>query len=269
MTLALDPQAMRAMGHQLIDSLVDMMCDPSIPALRRATPDEMTVRVEPDRAVARTGLLRRLRASAGRRLSPISSRLDHPGYFAFIPACGTWPGALGDLMASALNIYAGSWMEAAGPSQVELAVLDWFKEWIGYPQSAAGVLVSGGSAANLTALACAREALLGAMTDRVVVYASDQAHSSVARAARVLGFRLRPGAGAPNRRDAADPRVDALAGADRRRSQGAGRRPLAGRGRPRAHEHGRGRPADRDGRAVPRARAVAARRRRVRRRSRH
>jgi glutamate/tyrosine decarboxylase-like PLP-dependent enzyme len=57
------------------------------------------------------------------------------------------------------------------------------------PEEAAGVLVSGGSAANLTALACAREALLGAMSDEVVAYLSDQAHSSMARAARVLGFR--------------------------------------------------------------------------------
>jgi glutamate/tyrosine decarboxylase-like PLP-dependent enzyme len=88
-----------------------------------------------------------------------------------------------------MNVYAGTWMEAAGPSRVELIVLDWFKEWIGYPDDAAGVLVSGGSAANITALACAREALLGPMTDRAVAYACDQSHSSVARAARLLGFR--------------------------------------------------------------------------------
>src|SRR5947209_17466020 len=41
----------------------------------------------------------------------------------------------------------------------------------------------------MTALACAREAVVGAMSDRLVVYCSDQAHSSVARAARILGFR--------------------------------------------------------------------------------
>jgi glutamate/tyrosine decarboxylase-like PLP-dependent enzyme len=80
-------------------------------------------------------------------------------------------------------------LESAGPSELELVVLDWFKEWIGYPAEAEGVLVSGGSAANMTALACAREALLGAMSEQVVAYVSDQAHSSVARAARVLGFR--------------------------------------------------------------------------------
>jgi glutamate/tyrosine decarboxylase-like PLP-dependent enzyme len=92
-------------------------------------------------------------------------------------------------MASALNIYACSRMEAAGPSQIELVVLDWFKQWIGYPGEAAGVLVSGGSAANITALACAREALLGTMSDRAVIYVSDQSHSSIARASRLLGFR--------------------------------------------------------------------------------
>jgi glutamate/tyrosine decarboxylase-like PLP-dependent enzyme len=68
-------------------------------------------------------------------------------------------------------------------------VLDWFRQWVGYPEEAAGVLVSGGSAANLTALACAREDRIGVMDARAVVYMSDQTHSSLARAARALGFR--------------------------------------------------------------------------------
>ena len=80
-------------------------------------------------------------------------------------------------------------MEAAGPSQVELEVLGWFKDWIGFPPDAAGSLVSGGSAGNMTALACARETLAGPMRDDLVLYVSDQAHSSIARAARILGFR--------------------------------------------------------------------------------
>jgi glutamate/tyrosine decarboxylase-like PLP-dependent enzyme len=59
---------------------------------------------------------------------------------------------------------------------------------VGYRVRAGGVLGSGGSAANLTAIACAREALLGAMTGDAMLYLSDQTHSSVARAARALGF---------------------------------------------------------------------------------
>jgi glutamate/tyrosine decarboxylase-like PLP-dependent enzyme len=186
--LALDPDAMRALGHRTVDALVDLLTDPATPCLRRATPEEMERRVAPtvpEQPRAFEELLGQLRED----VFPFMSRLDHPGYFAFIPACGTFPAALGDFMASALNPYVGSWMESAGPSRLELVVLDWFKRWIGYPPEAAGVLLSGGSAANMTALACAREALLGPMTDTVVAYVSDQAHSSLARAARLLGFR--------------------------------------------------------------------------------
>ena len=120
---------------------------------------------------------------------PFACLNGHPRFFAFVPGGGTFPGMLGDFIASAVNFEVSSWMEAAGPSRVEAIVLDWFKDWISYPPGAAGVLVSGGSAANLTALACAREAIVGPMRDDLVIYACDQTHSSVARAARALGFR--------------------------------------------------------------------------------
>ena len=68
-------------------------------------------------------------------------------------------------------------------------MLGWFAEWVGYPRDADGILVSGGSAANLTALGCAREARAGNMRDDLAIYVSNQSHSSIARAARTLGFR--------------------------------------------------------------------------------
>src|SRR5206468_489394 len=102
------------------------------------------------------------------------------------------------------------WSLSSGPSQLELVVLDWFKQWIGYPSDAAGVLTSGGSAANMTALACARESVVGAMSDRLVVYCADHAHSSVARAARILGFRPDRGAQRARPRCVARPRTRRL-----------------------------------------------------------
>lgn len=179
---------MRRLGYETVDMLVERLADDSVPALRRASPSEMRARLagpQPDRPEELTQILAQLE----RDVLPFMGRSEHPGYFAFIPFGGTWPGALGDFVASALNVYAGSWMESAGPSQVELEVLDWFKDWIDYPATAAGSLVSGGSAANMAALACAREAVAGSMAPDLVVYVSDQAHSSLARAARVLGFR--------------------------------------------------------------------------------
>jgi aromatic-L-amino-acid decarboxylase len=176
---------MRALGYKTVDALVDWLADTTQPPIRRATPEEMA---------------RRLGAATGESFDdalatlfddviPFTSRSAHPRFFAYVPFAGTWPGALGDFVASACNVYAGSWQEGAGPTQLELEVLDWFKEWVGYPAASAGSLLTGGSAANLTAIACAREALVGAMRDDLVIYASDQAHSSIGRAARILGFR--------------------------------------------------------------------------------
>jgi aromatic-L-amino-acid/L-tryptophan decarboxylase len=185
--LALDPETMRELGYRVVDLLVES-AGADNPPLRRASPAEMRERLSglpPDGPQPFSDVLRRLE----RDVLPFRSRVDHPRFLAFIPGSGTWPGALADLIASACNVYAGSWMESAGPSQVELEVLGWFKDWIGYPSGAAGSLTSGGSAANMTALACAREAKTGAMRDDVVLYVSDQAHSSIARGARVLGFR--------------------------------------------------------------------------------
>jgi aromatic-L-amino-acid/L-tryptophan decarboxylase len=187
--LALDPETMRRLGYQTVDLLVDRWVGLGAqPVLRRGTPTELAHRLDkppPEGPQSFERILEQLATD----VLPFISNNDHPGYFAYVPGAGTWPGALGDLIASACNLEVSSWVQAAGPSQVELTVLGWFKQWIGYPEQAAGVLVSGGSAANLTALACAREALLGAMSDQVVAYLSNQAHSSMARAARVLGFR--------------------------------------------------------------------------------
>jgi aromatic-L-amino-acid decarboxylase len=222
--LGLDAETMRRLGYQTVDLLVEWMADPrGGPVLRRGSREELERRLggaAPEGPQEFTGILERLRAD----VLPFASRGDHPGYFAFIPSCGNWPSALGDLIASVCNFYAGSWMESAGPSQVELTVLDWFKGWLDYPAEAEGILLSGGSAANMTALACAREALLGAMSDRVVAYVSDQSHSSLARAARILGFRPDQVRVLPVD-DRFRLRPDALAGA-MAADRGAGRQPL-------------------------------------------
>ena len=186
--LALDAETMRSIAHRTIDFLVDWLEDAEAPPLRRATPAEMRERLSgpaPETGRPFDELLEQLASD----VLPYASRTGHPRFFAFIPGGGTWPGALADFIASACNVYAGSWMESAGPSQVELEVISWFKEWLGYPPEAAGTLVTGGSSANLAALACARESVGGEIPEELVLYVADQAHSSIARSARLLGMR--------------------------------------------------------------------------------
>jgi glutamate/tyrosine decarboxylase-like PLP-dependent enzyme len=214
---------MREIGYRTVDLLVDQLTDPGIPAMRRGRGEELRARLLAP-APAKPRVWDELLAQLDRDVLTPMSRLAHPGYFAFIPASSTFAGALGDLIAAAIDIDVGSWMSAAGPSQLELTVLEWFKEWIGYPTGAAGILVSGGSAANITALACARESLVGAGSDLAVAYVADQTHSSVARAARLIGFRPDQLRVLPTD-DARRIRLDALAGAIEADAQ-AGRHPL-------------------------------------------
>ena len=187
--LALDADTMREMGYRVVDMLVEQSSRlASEPVIRMASRSEMEAALaEPAPATGQPfgALLDRLASD----VLPFVGHFDHPRFFGYIPGAGSWPAALGDLIAAATNIDAGSWREAAGPIQLELTVLDWFRDWLGFDDGAAGVLVSGGSAANLTAIACAREALVGPMSAQIVAYTSDQTHSSLARAARHLGFR--------------------------------------------------------------------------------
>lgn len=179
---------MRELGYRTIDMLVERITGPPGPVVQAAPPEALRERLAmepPEGPAAFEEILEGLE----RDVLPYVARISHPGYLAFIPGEGTWPGALGDLIASALNIDTCWWLGASGPSALELAVIDWLRQWVGYPEGAAGVLVSGGSASNLTALACAREALIGPMDEQAIVYMSDQSHSSLARAARALGFR--------------------------------------------------------------------------------
>jgi len=122
-----------------------------------------------------------------REVLPFATRLDHPRCFAFIPSSPTWPSVLADFIAAGYNINTVTWLVASGPSQLELAVIDWFRRWLGYPESAGGLFTSGGSAAGLDALVAAREA--AGHPERATVYMSDQSHSVLSRAAMIIGVR--------------------------------------------------------------------------------
>ncbi len=124
---------------------------------------------------------------AAREILPIALSLDHPRCFGFIPSQPTWPGVLADFMIAGFNVNQCSWLISSGPSQLELVVIDWFRRWIGYPESAGGLLTSGGSAANLDALVAAREAV--DHPERASLYMSDQSHSALVKAARIIGLR--------------------------------------------------------------------------------
>jgi glutamate/tyrosine decarboxylase-like PLP-dependent enzyme len=148
------------------------------------------------------------------KVAPYACRVNHPRFLAFVPGAPTFLSALGDFLCAGTNFFAGVWFEAPGPSEVELVVLDWFREFLGMPAGTEGILTSGGSEANLTALVVARERLPLADRGRAVLYLTEQRHWSVDRAAKVIGLapdQLRPVAADENYRLAPAALAEAVA----------------------------------------------------------
>jgi len=119
---------------------------------------------------------------------PVSLNTAGPGYLAYIPGGGLFPSAVADLIAGAVNRYVGVWAAAPALAELEANVIRWFCRMVGYPPEARGFLTTGGSLANLTAVVTARRERLPESFLGGTLYASDQVHHSVVKAAVLAGF---------------------------------------------------------------------------------
>ncbi|NYT60039.1 aminotransferase class V-fold PLP-dependent enzyme [Alcaligenaceae bacterium] len=164
----------------------------------RATPQPQVVRMADDAALA---ILRAIGIPRkGRPLTEVIQEMvekvyyhraqaDHPRFFAFVPGPCSPLSAIGDLLTATYNPHAGNWLESSGPSCIEQQLIRWLADNLGLPQSCGGLFVSGGSMANLTALAVARDQKLQAHErSKGVAYVSEQTHSSVAKGLKIIGF---------------------------------------------------------------------------------
>ncbi|MCF6192935.1 MAG: aminotransferase class V-fold PLP-dependent enzyme [Kangiellaceae bacterium] len=112
----------------------------------------------------------------------------HPGFMAYVPGGGIFHAGLADLIAKVSNRYVG--IDAVAPlmNQIEVDVVKWLCEMIGYPTTSGGTLTSGGSLANLTAVICARTLVMGDEFAKGCVYASEFVHHSQWKAFHAAGI---------------------------------------------------------------------------------
>lgn len=173
----------------------------------------------PEKGIAFTDALDRVMAA----VTP-SFNTAGPGYLAYIPGGGLFESALAEFIAGALNRYVGVGQAAPGFVAIEAEALRWLADIVGYPSGARGILTSGGSLANFSAVVAARVDRLGEDLDQGVVYTGDQVHHSVAKAARLAGIREKNVFAAPSderfrvRLDAIERAID--------RDLAAGKRPF-------------------------------------------
>ena len=107
---------------------------------------------------------------------------------AYVPTAPSIAATMFDLVVSASSIFAGNWEAGAGAIAAENQAIRWLADLAGFPPTAGGVFVSGGSAANLSALATARDAYIDrhGRPSRPTIAVTDEVHASVRAAARVM-----------------------------------------------------------------------------------
>ena len=185
--LTMTPQAMRELAAKATEALVERIAglesEKAWDGEFRNVLEEQLGGPPPETGLPAEDVL----AQAVHQVLPFAARLDHPRFFGFVPSSPTWPGVVADFLAAGFNINSCTWLVSSGTGQLELVVTDWMRRWIGYPESAGGLLTSGGSAASVEAMVAAREA--AGHPDRFAVYMSDQSHSALKRATVIAGAR--------------------------------------------------------------------------------
>jgi aromatic-L-amino-acid decarboxylase len=191
------PEEFRRHGHELIDRIADYRAGlADLPvgsstepgAVRAALPGVPPDAPEPFEAVF---------ADLDRVILPGLTHWQHPRFFGYFPANSNLAGVLGDVMSTGLGVLGLSWQASPALTELEEVVVDWVRRMVGLPESFRGVIQDTASTCTLVALLCARERSTGFGLDRgglqaedrpLTVYASDQSHSSVEKAALLAGF---------------------------------------------------------------------------------
>jgi glutamate/tyrosine decarboxylase-like PLP-dependent enzyme len=186
--LELSAEEMRQIGYRVVDSIVRHLSTLSDqPVGSKGDPATLLPRFDeppPEHGVPFPELLDQLE----REVLSSTMHVNHPRFFAYVPGPSNFIGAMADALISGYNVFAGTWISGSGAAAVELATVSWLRGLCGFPQAAGGLFVSGGTMANLTALAVARRVILHDRVEGAVVYLSDQGHSSLEKTLHLLGF---------------------------------------------------------------------------------
>lgn len=193
----MDPEEFRRVGHNLIDWIADFRRTiEARPVMAQVHPGDIRDRLSatlPE--VPRSG--RELLDSLEHDILPGITHFQHPMFYGWFPANAGLASVLGDLASSGIGALGISWESAPALTEVEQIVTDWLRERCHLDPSWRGSISEGASASTLTALLIAREKAsrlsqnrggLQSVTEPLVVYTTEHAHSSVAKAALLAGY---------------------------------------------------------------------------------
>lgn len=195
----MDPEAFRVWGKKVVDWIADYLANPErYPVLPDVKPGDIRRRlpgVPPENPEPMSEIVK----DVERVVAPGLTHWNHPCFMAYFASSASAPGILGEMFCSAFNVNAMLWRSSPAATELEELALDWFRQMIGLPAGFDGVIYDGASVSTMHAVAAAREVAPGLNSrelglcgrsdaPRLRLYTSEQAHSSVEKAAITLGI---------------------------------------------------------------------------------
>lgn len=204
----LDVEAFRRQAHQLVDWMVEYLEQVGdLPVQPSAEPGAIRDRIPPS-PPAGPEPFELIMEDFQKIIMPGVTHWGHPGFFAYFPANSSPPSILAEMLTTAIGAQCMSWNTSPAATELEQATMEWLRQMVGLPEAFTGVIQDTASTATLVALITARDAALvrdaktqgrgegakaegrkGARSvDQLTVYASEEAHSSVIKGARMAGY---------------------------------------------------------------------------------
>jgi aromatic-L-amino-acid/L-tryptophan decarboxylase len=189
----------RRFGHELIEWVANYLATiEERPVLSRVRPGQIKKTVSPE-APENGEPMERILADLDDLIVPGITHWNHPSFHAYFSITGSSPGILGELLIAAFNVNGMLWKTSPAATELEEVVVGWLRRWLGLPAEFWGIIYDTASTSTFHAIAAAREDVPGldcrqnGLTGgpELRLYASEQAHSSVEKAAIGLGLGLR------------------------------------------------------------------------------
>jgi aromatic-L-amino-acid decarboxylase len=194
----LDPEeweSMRALGHRMLDDVMDYLETLRDRPVWQHAPQSVKAHFE-GQPPPHPSPPEKVYQEYIDYILPYQLGNSHPRFWGWIAGSGTVTGMLAEMLAASTDSVSGSFSYVSN-NYVEIQVIDWFKELLGYPRTASGLITSGCSSSNLIGLAVARNTMAGFdlrkegmqnAPQKMTIYCSDEAHSSIQKAVELLGF---------------------------------------------------------------------------------
>ena len=191
------PEEFRQFGYKIIDWIADYRENLSDKRVMSDVEPSQISKQLPSNPPNEAESFEQILSDLNKIILPGITHWNHPSFFAYFPSNATLVSVLGELLSAGLGVQGMSWQTSPAATELEEVVMDWLRQMIGLSENFAGVIQDTASTATLVALLCAREkssnhsqnqAGLQGEDSPLVIYSSEQSHSSVTKAALLAGF---------------------------------------------------------------------------------